>query len=60
MPADAYCSLPGCFLASAISSLSELAGSDGLTATTFGAEASIAIGANDLIGVVGQLVASRA
>ena len=49
-PPEAYCSLPGCFLASAMNSASVFAGSSGLTTSTFGAEARNAIGAKDLIG----------
>ena len=55
-PAEAYCSFPGCSLASAISSLTDLTGSSGLTEITFGAEASIATGVNDFDRLVGQLV----
>ena len=51
MPAEAYCSSPGFFLASAISSFTEWTGSVGWTTSTFGALApSMPIGANALIG----------
>ena len=49
-PAEAYGTPPGFSLASATSSLTDLAGSSGLTTSTFGAEARNAIGAKHLIG----------
>ena len=49
-PADAYCSLPGCFFASATSSATELTGRLGLTTSTTGLAAMMATGAKDLIG----------
>ena len=49
-PAEAYCSLPGCFLASATSSATDCTGTFGLTTSTTGLAAIIATGVNDLIG----------
>ena len=50
MPAEAYCREPGLALAMASSSCTEFTGRLGLTTSTFGPEARIAIGVNDLIG----------
>src|SRR4051812_6219889 len=67
MPAEAYCSWPGFSLAAASRSFTECTGKSGLTTRTFGPDARMANGVNDLIGaegdrgecldrVVGQLV----
>ena len=50
MPAEAYCSLPGCLFASATNSSTELAATPGLTTSTTGLAAMMATGAKDLIG----------
>ena len=49
-PAEAQPNFPGVSFASAISSFTFLAGRPGLTTSTFGPAASIAIGVKDLIG----------
>jgi hypothetical protein len=50
LPPEAYLSSPGLALAIAISSLTEFAGTEGLTHSTVGAMASSVIGEKSLIG----------